>query len=318
MDINTNEEDVNLDTKPPIEEKKPNKQPSNSTQLGIPTLDNMDWFQLPGSFLIIAKKYVGKSHLMKWILYNFVTQNKFDYGIVISKTAKATHEWDVVDNNKIYDEWDEDIVWELIEYQKQQKALEHAKKIKRAPRCFILFDDIIGFVDMKTKVIASLASAGRHFGITTFFLTQKMTDAIPPVVRQNAEYVFILKNSNLNELQEIHREWTNDLFPDLNSFRAFMNQNVVDYNVLVINKRSPGNNPLDNYRFIKAPEKIPSFFLKINKKKEEQQVTQTVREDPLRSYFHKLLNGGGDHKTEQSATLQTAREKHSLLSSMKL
>lgn len=236
----------------------------------VQDIESMDWFEFPGTFLIIAKRYSGKTHLLKWIMSQIYT--KFHMGFIISKTAKATKEWNIIDDKYILDN-DESVIEGLYNYCDLQKRKGQEKKM------FLIFDDMIGFVDLKTPFMATLITTARHVGISLFFISQKMTDSIPPILRVNSDYVFIFKNANLKELKDIWEEYGSTLLEDFKQFKKWMIKNVAQYAALVVNKKTQSNDWQDIYRMIKAPEHIPQFFFKPKAKasKNSNQINHTTK-----------------------------------------
>lgn len=218
----------------------------------VQDIDSLKWFEFPGTFLIIAKRYSGKTHLLKWMFSQIHKQ--FDLGIIVSKTAKATGEWDIINSKYLLSNYEESVIEGLYNY------CDLRKRQGKPVKMFMIFDDIVGYVNLKTNFMATLITTARHIGISLFFISQKMTDTIPPVLRTNSDYVFIFKNPNLKEVRDIWEEYGSALLSEFNDFKEWMKNNVGDYKALVINKKTQSNEWQDIYRIIKAPEKIPSFF----------------------------------------------------------
>ncbi len=232
-------------------------------------LETLAWFEFPATFLIIAKRYSGKTHLLKWMMSQLLAEHppsgsqphkNFDLGIIVSRTAKATGEWNILPNKYIISNYDEDIVKKLYEY------CDKKKRQKKPVRMFMIFDDIVGFVNLKTDFMGTLITTARHIGISLFFISQKMTDTIPPVLRTNSDYVFVFKNQNMKEVRDVWEEYGSALYNKFNDFADYVTENIGDYKALVINKKTQSNNWQDIYRIIRAPANIPNFFFDPAKK----------------------------------------------------
>lgn len=231
----------------------------------VEEVDTIEWFTLPCTFLIIAKRMSGKSHLLKWMMKQFNAMGSFDFGMIISATAEANHEWDIIPKEFIISNYNEQYVENFLALGKKKK--KEGKKFNS----FIIFDDFIGTVNLKTPFMSQFIATARHYNISSFFISQKMTDAIPPILRLNADYIFIFKNGNKVELQNIHKEWTGN-FGDgsFDDFFQWMDTNIENYRVLVIDKRIQSNKSKDVYRTIKAPEKFGDFFFDFKVKNQEK------------------------------------------------
>lgn len=218
----------------------------------MPTMNNI--FKNPAFYLICAKKYSGKSHLLKWLLYNFIKTKQFDYGIIISATAKVTGEWNIIPNKYIFEKYDESLIETIYEKQAQET------KFRSGVRCFILMDDVLGTVQLKSPTITKLSTTGRHLNITTFLITQWLT-AVPSVVRSNAEYVICLRQPNQIVLKAIWEQY-GGMYGSFKEFSEYFKKKIQDYQAFVINQKTQSNSLEKVYSTIKAPEDIPKYFLK--------------------------------------------------------
>jgi hypothetical protein len=208
-------------------------------------------FNTPCVFLAIAKKYSGKSHLLQWIISEHIRAGQFDYGVVISATARSNGEWNVVPSRFIYAEYQPEIIQRVRATQQQNPE----------SRAFIVLDDCIGTLRVD-DTIKSLFTNARHDRITVFCAVQYLK-SVPPVLRQNAEYVFIFRQTNQDTIDEIWTEW-GDLYGTRDEWRALFRNWIKNYTALVINTRSQSNDPNDTYRLIKAPQKYAIASLRLS------------------------------------------------------
>lgn len=201
---------------------------------------------LPGLMLIIAKKYRGKTYLLKWVMEELVKRKAFDWGYIVSATAKATKEWNIIPEAFIRNKWDPEEFMKIYDFQMEKK--EQDKPLK----CFIIMDDVIGTVNLRDEVVSKFVTTARHIGISLFMNMQKMTDAVPLVIRNNAEWVIVFKQDNRKVYESIWEEWAQD-FSDgsRETFITYCNQHLLNYTALFINLRE--DNPDDKYYLIKAP-----------------------------------------------------------------
>lgn len=209
--------------------------------------------QLPAPLLFVGSTKTGKSYLLKSILLKYV--NFFNYGLVISPTEKFNNQYDYIDNKFIHYKYSDQLIISLIN--KQEEFIELAKKNKKMkiPECFLILDDCLGEVNMRSQnnMIDILFSKGRHYHITLFLTTQKIT-YVSPTIRENAKYVFITKvtKSSYEKLYEL-----SDDFSNYKEFAAYLDKQCVDYRVVFFDH-------MDAYAkshvgIIKAPEKMPNF-----------------------------------------------------------
>lgn len=118
----------------------------------------------------------GKTTLLKKLLK---LAKPYDIGLIYTTTP---HEWEYLKRGICLDYSKLDIINVLFN-----------KKIKDL-RKFVIIDNFIGECKLDDK-IEKLFTQGRHFNITTFVLTQHLTKAVSPTIRENARYIFALKCS---------------------------------------------------------------------------------------------------------------------------
>lgn len=209
-------------------------------------------FATPSVFLCCARKYSGKTHLIKYILYSLIQQQRFDYGLIISPTA-ANGQWNVVPAEYVHDAWDDDTITRLIN--KQKRFAKEGKKVN----CFLVLDDVLGSVNLNSKLFTFLITAGRQFNISIFLIVQKWTSAIPPIVRQNAEYIMLLRQPDAGVIKQLWIEYGANYGTLQEWFNLFKNE-VQDFRALVINNLTQSNKKEDIYSTIKAPADAPDWM----------------------------------------------------------
>ena len=99
---------------------------------------------------------------------------------------------------------------------------------------------------------------GRHWKIM-LIITMQYPLGIPPNLRTNIDYVFILREPYLTNRKRIWENYAS-MFPTLESFCAVMDQCTENFECLVINNNSKSNKLNDQISWYKA-ENHPNFKL---------------------------------------------------------
>ena len=208
------------------------------------------------SWLLIlnGKQGSGKSHLISWLMreiYN--SKHPFDYGIVFCNTL-FEDSFDYLPKKYLYENFDEDVLKNLMKLQKDNVK----KGIKK--RAFVIFDDCLD--DKKqfsNETIRKLTTQLRHYNISVIFSTQ-YPHLIPPRVRSNAMYsVFFDIGAGRRELESTYNCYGNR-FSSFHDFKQFYFENIKDHKFIMYDKNQ------NKYIVYRAPEEIPSFKYKYNKK----------------------------------------------------
>lgn len=148
-------------------------------------LEPLPKLEYPSTTIVLAKKFSGKTNL----LLNIVDKNKFDNVWVVSLTG-FTGKLDALceDEDCLLEDIGDEMINELLKLHKNEQM-----------NSLIVFDDVIGQVDMRSKGMNKLATMGRNFGISIIISSQDFFK-VPPVWRRNAEYWYIgsLTDSNVD------------------------------------------------------------------------------------------------------------------------
>ena len=141
--------------------------------------------------VLIGKRDTGKSFLCRDILYHHAG---IPVGQVISGTEGANQFYSkIVPKLFIHDEFKSEIVQNVL---KRQKTM--IEKINRGdagidPRAFLILDDCLyDNTWAKDKWMRSVFMNGRHYKLL-FLLTMQYALGVPPNLRTNIDYVFILR-----------------------------------------------------------------------------------------------------------------------------
>jgi DNA helicase HerA-like ATPase len=204
-------------------------------------------------FMIIAgKSGSAKSHFLKFLMREINTHNSFDYGIVRSNTAWE-NSFDYIPKKYIYEEFNENIIKNLIKIQKDNLS----KGINK--RAFIILDDCISEKEMEQPIMKKLAIQGRHYNLTTIVTTQYI-HLIPPVLRANSHYnCFFNIGKGVRELKATYDAF-GQRFKSYDKYKKFYYKAIKDHKFIMY------NNQEGKYNIYRAPGNIPKFFIKYNKR----------------------------------------------------
>jgi|TARA_B110000261_G_scaffold161399_1_gene202772 hypothetical protein len=212
--------------------------------------------------VLIGKRGTGKSFLVKDLLY-FHTD--LPIGTVVSGTESANRFYgDFVPNAFIHDEVDPQLVQNIITRQKivMKKKNKEQKTYGTSridPRAFIILDDCLYDNSWaKDKNIRSIFMNGRHLKLF-FIITMQYPLGIPPNLRTNIDYVFILRENIVANRKRIFENYAG-MFPSFEVFSQVMDQCTENHECLVINNTS-SSNKLEDCVFWYKGEKRDTYQL---------------------------------------------------------
>ena len=122
---------------------------------------------------------------------------------------------------------------------------------KTDPRTFVILDDCLYDNSWtKSKFVRSLFMNGRHWKVF-FIITMQYALGIPPNLRTNIDYVFILRENIVQNRKRLYECYAG-MFPTFEVFCEVMDQTTENYECLVINNNSKSNNLEDQVFWYKA------------------------------------------------------------------
>ena len=212
--------------------------------------------------VLIGRRDTGKSYLVKDILYY---HQDIPIGTVISGTEAGNGFYSAhVPKLFIHDEYNTTIVENILQRQKTvlkviKKELESHRKSNIDPRAFVILDDCLYDATWaKDKVMRLLFMNGRHWKVM-LVITMQYPLGIPPNLRTNIDYVFILREPYIANRKRIYENYAG-MFPTFESFCQVMDQCTENYECLVINNNAKSNKLQDLIFWYKA-EPHPNFKL---------------------------------------------------------
>ena len=215
---------------------------------------------------IIAKRASGKSFLTKEIMYQ---KQNIVAAVAISRTEKLNSFYsEFIPDSYIYSEYSSDILTRI--YNRQSIMNEYNKqKIKenKNPKddsLMLIMDDCMSSKGtwLNDPNILELFFNGRHHHIS-FILTMQYSVGIPPEMRSNFDYIFLLAEDIISNRKRLYEHYAG-MFPTFDIFQQVFSDITEDYGILVIDNRIHSKNITDKVFWYKA-KKVHKF--KIGNKK---------------------------------------------------
>jgi hypothetical protein len=204
--------------------------------------------------VLIGRRDTGKSFLVRDLLYY---HQDIPIGTVISGTEAGNGFFSShVPKLFIHDEYNTVIIENILK--RQKAALKQIKKEKETrgksnidARAFVILDDCL-FDNKwtKEKMMRLLFMNGRHWKIM-LIITMQYPLGIPPNLRTNIDYVFILREPYMANRKRIWENYAG-MFPTFESFAQVMDQCTENYECLVINNNAKSNRLQDQIFWYKA------------------------------------------------------------------
>ena len=204
--------------------------------------------------VLIGKRDTGKSFLVRDLLYY---HQDIPIGTVISGTEEGNGFYGkMVPRLFVHHEYNTSIIENILK--RQRTVLKEVKKEMAAykrttidPRAFVILDDCLFDGSWtRDKMMRLLFMNGRHWKIM-LVITMQYPLGIPPMLRTNIDYVFILRENYIANRKRIYENYAG-MFPTFESFVQVMDQCTENYECLVINNNVKSNKLHDQIFWYKA------------------------------------------------------------------
>lgn len=206
--------------------------------------------------VLIGRRDTGKTYLVRDLLYY---HQDIPIGTVISGTEAGNGFYaEHVPKLFIHDEYNTAIIENILKRQKTvmkqiKKEVEAYKKSNIDPRAFVILDDCLYDGSWtKDKMMRLLFMNGRHWKVM-LVITMQYPLGIPPNLRTNIDYVFILREPYIANRRRIYENYAG-MFPTFESFCQVMDQCTENYECLVINNNAKSNKLHDQIYWYKAEQ----------------------------------------------------------------
>ena len=204
--------------------------------------------------VLIGRRDTGKSFLVRDLLYY---HQDIPIGTVISGTEAGNGFFSAhVPKLFIHDEYNTAIIENILKRQKTvlkqiKKEMEAYKRTTIDPRAFVILDDCLYDNKWtKDKMMRLLFMNGRHWKIM-LIITMQYPLGVPPNLRTNIDYVFILREPYISNRKRIWENYAG-MFPTFESFCQVMDQCTENFECLVINNNAKSNKLQDQIFWYKA------------------------------------------------------------------
>lgn len=235
------------------EKRKPNNSDTDATNTNYNTISNLltAGEKSGGQLLLfIGKSKQGKTHLLKSLLLNMCDEGKFQFGIVFT-TTRFNKSFDFMTNQKlVIPRYDENIL---------KQYLRKVRELPNKPSNFIIFDDILGDLDIQSAFVKNFISTFRHYNCTVFLSTQ-YAYAVSPLWREQCDICFIFRQKTGRSLQAVYEAF-GSLFGQYKEFTDMLARITSEkYRCLVFD--GDATNEDEKYSTYIADKEIPDINLK--------------------------------------------------------
>lgn len=216
---------------------------------------NMQMIPEDAVCIFIGRRRTGKSTLVRDVLYH---HRAMPLGTVISGTEESNDFYKkMVPPHFIHGAYSPVIVQNYVNRQKlimkkmmeEQQRTGHPSRID--PRSFLILDDCLYDDSWSRDLnIRYLFLNGRWVKVF-LMITMQYPLGVPPILRTNVDYTFILREPYLNNRKRIYENY-GSAFPSFEFFCQVMDQCTQNYECLVVSNNTQSNKLEDIIFWYKA------------------------------------------------------------------
>jgi hypothetical protein len=209
--------------------------------------------------IMLGKRRTGKSFLVRDLLSYHTDMPS---GVVISGTEASNGFFGkIFPPVFIHDEFKAKIIENLIKRQKGViRKINANPSCNIDPRCILLMDDCL--YDKKwanDENIRQIMMNGRHLKLF-FILTSQYPLGVPPNLRSNIDYVFILRENIMQNRRRIYENYCG-MLPTFDIFCSVLDQTTENYECLVVDNTSTSNKIEDCLYYYRAEDTPQPFTI---------------------------------------------------------
>ena len=212
--------------------------------------------------IFVGKRNTGKSFLTRDLLYH---HQDIPVGTVICATEGVNGFYSkIVPKLFIHEDYHETIVENFMKRQRRvvSKLQQSGNKSQIDTRAFLILDDCLYDNSWTKSVnIRAVFMNGRHLGIF-FIVTMQYALGIPPQLRTNIDFVFILRE-NIHQNRKRIYECYAGVFQEFGLFCQVMDQCTNNFECLVINNTIKENG-IEKQAFWYKADARPDFKMGAN------------------------------------------------------
>ena len=183
---------------------------------------------------IVGKPGSGKSHLLKYILYNqqcLDFYERFEIILVFCKT-KFNHSYDWVPDEWVHSGYSARAIKNIMRIQ----ASIREQGLEPLPVALI-FVDCLDAKLFNSQLFKDLIYNRRHYNISMILTTQYLLGNVSTSQRENSDLVFIFKQFSANSIDGCYNAFGNLYFRDRNEFEQYMKR-LDSHKFLMIDTRA--------------------------------------------------------------------------------
>ena len=205
--------------------------------------------------VLIGRRDTGKSFLVRDLLYY---HQSIPIGTVISGTEEGNGFYSsMVPRLFIHNEYNSAIIENILKRQRMvikkinKEEEQYRRKSSIDARAFVILDDCLyDNTWARDKLMRLMFMNGRHWKLM-LIITMQYPLGVPPTLRTNIDYVFILREPYIANRKRIYENYAG-MFPTFESFCQVMDQCTENYECLVINNNAKSNKLQEQVFWYKA------------------------------------------------------------------
>jgi hypothetical protein len=197
--------------------------------------------------LICGAPASGKSHLIKYIVSTQIKKT-FDWVYVFTRTPT---DYEFIKEEWVNPMYSDETIKKIMDFQTENKD----------KRLLLIFDDILGAINVNSGVFTELITRYRHYRLTIIFSAQYV-NKVPPVFRECCMCCIVFRLTTKNAVQSTFESFASNYFKNEREFNDWQFKNLEEHVFLKIDLQAKSQKFADVFKTAKCPKTIKKFLIK--------------------------------------------------------
>lgn len=200
----------------------------------------------PSVSILVGKCKSGKTHLLKYLLYELGCKQKIDLVLLFSRTSES-EQYDFIPQQWRHPDFNLDIFKKIVKMQRRSK-----RKFNKQANIVLIIDDGNSSSKSKTEDFINLINSHRHYNISVILCMQYLSGNVSTNYREVADNCFVFKADTSPGLSGNFNAFFSTLGLNIDQYTS-MNASLPRYNFFHINKEN------GSIKTCIAPHELPDF-----------------------------------------------------------
>jgi hypothetical protein len=241
----------------------------------------------PKIYVYSGRPAVGKSFLMRGMVYTGVKKGIWKFGVVYSPSGKYNDDWRHVMPKDAIRDYNEKNLQSHIQSLRDWREENDGEPVDHN---LIILDDCLGLIAQSSSFFVNFLSTHRHTSTSIFISAQYLVRGTSPTLRELANYAFMWASDSKRNKTALYESFGQRFDTEADFLQALEKATSVPYQCLKYDQSKSG---LEAYSAFIGMAKVPDFKWKFSLKEQESDEDEPEVKHKV-TVEHKVVDKSGD------------------------